>query len=123
MRYYGKELLLDLHGCDVATFTRKSLRGYFGELCDLMEVTPDKLYFWDDLGLSKKRQETDPKRKGTSAVQFILKSNITVHTLDLTGKVFVNVFSCGNFNVRKVSRLTQKWFKGKIVSSGCFARV
>ena len=37
MEAYGKELILDLHHCDPATFTRDSIGRYFAELCELNE--------------------------------------------------------------------------------------
>ncbi len=46
---YGKELILDLHDCDPATFTRSSLAEYIRELCKLIDMKrcSDDLHFWD----------------------------------------------------------------------------
>ncbi len=60
------------------------------ECCDL--------YFWDDLGVPNEDQQTDPKTKGTSAVQFILTSTIVIHTLDLMKSAYINIFSCKKFD-------------------------
>jgi len=35
---YGKELILDLSGCNVDTFTRKSIGGYFSRLCEVIDM-------------------------------------------------------------------------------------
>lgn len=111
---YGKELILDLHDCDSATFTRDSITSYFTQLCDLISMEACDLHFWDDIGVPEEDQQTDPHAKGTSAVQFILTSNITIHTLDLLGAVYVNVFSCKEFDSSVAAAFTVKWFGGRI---------
>jgi len=117
MKPYGKELILDLHNCDPTTFNRKSIRQYFVQLCEQIEMEPCKLSWWDDHGVSPDEQQTEAHLKGTTAVQFILTSNIVIHTLDLLGSVYINVFSCKDFNSDIAKDFSAKWFKGKIVSS------
>jgi S-adenosylmethionine/arginine decarboxylase-like enzyme len=113
---YGKELILDLHGCDTKTFNRNCLSKYFNKLCKLIGVEACALHFWDDVGVPEDEKQTDPRLTGTSAVQFILTSNITVHTLDLLGQVYVNIFSCDDFDDDVAKDFTVKWFGGKIVN-------
>ncbi len=107
---YGCELILDLHGCDVSTFTRKSLRKYFAALCKAIDMEPCDLHFWDDVGVAPEEQQTSPHTKGTSAVQFILTSTIVVHTLDLLEAVYINIFSCKPFDKDVAEKLTRDWF-------------
>lgn len=123
MRCYGKELILDLHDCDPRTFTRKSIAEYFGQLCRLIDMEPCKLVWWDDLRTPKNEQETEPHLKGTSAIQFIKTSNITIHTLDILQKVFLNIFSCKSFNARKASAFSARWFMGKIQNKQIIERM
>jgi len=78
-------------------------------------MEPCDLHFWDDVGVPEEERQTDPKTKGTSAVQFILTSNITVHTLDALGAVYVNLFSCKEFCEGPAAAFTEKWFGGRIV--------
>ena len=68
------------------------------------------LHFWDDVGVSEDEQQTDPKTKGTSAVQFILTSTIVIHTLDLMNTVYVNIFSCKQFDPDVAAKFTAEWF-------------
>ncbi len=107
---YGRELILDLHGCDVRRFTRKALEGYFTELCDLIDMERCDLHFWDDVGVPDEEKQTNPKTKGTSAVQFILTSTIVIHTLDLMKAAYVNIFSCKEFDTEEAAAFTVKWF-------------
>jgi len=55
--------------------------------------------------------------KGTSAIQFIKTSTITIHTLDLLQNAYVNIFSCKEFDVDAAQKFTKEWFKGEIVHS------
>ena len=103
MKNYGKELILDLHNCDPSTFTRKSIRKFFKELCKLIDMEREKVVWWDDLYVAKAEKETEPHLVGTSAVQFIRTSNITIHTLDIMKRVYLNIFSCKDFNAEKAA--------------------
>lgn len=114
---YGKELILDLHNCDNRTFTRDSIAEYFKELCRVIDMQACEMHFWDDLDVPEDKKQTLPHTVGTSAIQFILTSNITIHTLDLLGAVYVNIFSCKDFNDHIAKMFTQNWFKGEIVNS------
>ena len=116
MKNYGKEVILDLHNCNPKTFNRKSLKNFFIELCDLIDMERAKLCWWDDHGVSKEEQQTEPHLKGTTAVQFITTSNIVIHTLDLLEAVYLNVFSCKDFDCNVVRDFSEKWFGGKVVS-------
>lgn len=110
---YGHELILDLHGCDVSTFNRESIGAFFTLLCDKIEMTACELYFWDDVGVPPEEQQRSPHTKGTSAVQFILTSSIVIHTLDLLEAVYLNIFSCKEFDPDKAARFAVEWFRAK----------
>lgn len=110
---YGCEIILDLHGCDPKTFTRKSLDSFFTEICKLIEMERCEVHFWDDVGVPPEEQQTLPHTKGTSAVCFILTSTIVVHTLDLLRAVYVNIFSCKKFDPKAAAEFTKKWFGAK----------
>lgn len=119
---YGLELILDLHGCDSSRFTRSSLKDFFREICELIDMEPCELHFWDDVGVPLEEQQTDPKTKGTSAVQFILTSTIVVHTLDLMQTVYVNIFSCKAFDTDEAARFTANWFSASDWTSNVVVR-
>lgn len=121
-KYYGKELILDLHDCNPATFKRSMLRRFFRELSDLIDMKRSKLTWWDDYGVPVAKRETEPHLKGISAVQFIMTSSITVHALDLLSQVYLNIFSCKDFDRRKAAEFCQKFFEGRIVSSTLIPR-
>ena len=120
---YGIELILDLHDCDSSTFNRRTITKYFVELCFLIDMERCKLSWWDDHRVHSDEQQTEPHLKGTTAVQFILTSNIVIHTLDLLGAVYVNIFSCKDFDPEVAADFTANWFKGKIVNSQVIDRI
>ena len=107
---YGEELILDLHNCDIAKFTRPDIERFCTALCELIDMEPCELHFWDDLGVPNEEQQTHPKTSGTSAVQFILTSTIVIHTLDLMKSAYVNIFSCKKFDTDEAVKFTAKWF-------------
>lgn len=121
-KVYGYELIIDLNGCDSVKFNRTSLRNYFSKICESIGMKRDKLYFWDDSGLPEKEKQTLPHTKGTSAVQFILTSSIVIHTLDLLQSVYVNIFSCKEFDSNVVKEITKDWFGARKCKSTFLVR-
>lgn len=113
MADYGRELILDLHGCDPTTFKRSVIRKFMVECCKVMEVKRCDLHFWDDY----------------SAIQFSLEGNVKVHTLASSSKdqvqmkAFLNIFSCKEFDPRKINVLAKETFKGKIVNRHIVRRI
>jgi len=120
---YGFELIMDLHRCDVATFNRKSLDAYFEKLCKAIDMQKCVRYFWDDVGVAPEEQQSEPHTKGTSAVQFILTSTIVVHTLDLLKAVYVNIFSCKEFDRNIAEKITKDWFGAEQCRSNFIERI
>ena len=119
---YGKELILDLHNCDAKKFNRPSLTKFFKDLCELIDMQRCELFWWDDVGVPKKERETEPHLKGTSAIQFIKTSNVTIHTLDILKNVYLNIFSCKDFDPKIAGEFSRKFFKGKIVHQAIIVR-
>lgn len=114
---YGKEVIIDLHECNIKKFNRKELRKYFKELCNLIDMERCDLYFWDYVGVPQEEIDAEPDHLvGTSAVQFIKTSNIVIHTLDRLGKVFLNIFSCKDYNSNVVIEFSKNFFGGKIIN-------
>ena len=118
MSKYGKELILDLHDCKSSfKFNRKDLDIFFKVLCNLIGMKKCKRTFWDYKGYPEEYEKAPIHLKGTSAVQFISTSNITIHTLDEMKRVYLNIFSCKPFDEEIAIAFCQEWFAGKIVNS------
>ena len=120
---YGFELVLDLHDCNPATFTREHLDYFFTDLCNLIDMEKCEVHFWDDVDVAVEERQTSPQTKGTSAVCFILTSTIVVHTLDLLSAVYVNIFSCKAFDPEVATEFTKEWFEAGSCKSTFIDRV
>jgi len=115
---YGKELILDLCDCNASLFNRRELKKFFTEMCHLLEMEKCKLTFWDyfwwpDFLIRYFGWDKDDRIYGTSAVQFIKTSNITLHTINNLKRVYLNIFSCKNFDEEIVADFTKNFFQGK----------
>jgi S-adenosylmethionine/arginine decarboxylase-like enzyme len=110
---YGYELIMDLHECDASTFNRESLDAYFEKVCNAIDMVRSDRFWWDDMDVPEEQKQTLPHTKGTSAVQFILTSSIVVHTLDILEAVYVNVFTCKEFDEKVAEKITKEWFGAK----------
>ncbi len=109
---YGKELTMDLYGCDVNLFNRRDLKKYLVELCGKIGMVREDLHFWDYLGVPKDEIPYDkPHLVGTSVVQFITTSNITIHTLDMIAECYINLFTCKDFDHYAAQSFTRDFFK------------
>ena len=123
MEKFGVELILDLHDCNRSSFTRESISRYFELLCELIDMKREALYFWDDIDVPEEERQTSPHTQGTSAVQFILTSSIVIHTLDQTGSVYINMFSCKDFDPEVAEKFTVDWFGADTCSATFIERI
>jgi len=114
---YGKELVIDIHYCSIKKFNRVGITMFFKLLCKKIDMEREDLHFWDDLNTPEAQKETSPHLVGTSAVQFIKTSNVTIHTLDILKRVYLNIFSCKDFDSEVVKKFCCEYFKGVIVKN------
>ena len=119
---FGTELVLDLQGCERDRFERVYITRFMKELCSLLEMQRGPLHFWDYEPDVEARRRAPENLAGISAVQFISTSNITLHTLDHGGRVYLNIFSCQEFSVRDAMGYCQEFFGGNIVSGQTLVR-
>ena len=115
MKNYGKALILDLHECDTNKFNRKDLREFCKHLCKLLNMKRIKLVFWDYKGYPEEYKLAPVHLKGTSAIQFISTSNITIHTLDVMKRVYLNIFTCKDFEPKVAEMFCRNFFNCKKV--------
>lgn len=107
---YGKELLLDCYGCDKSTFTRESLESFFNGLVELIDMEKGDLHFWNE-------------PTGLGGVQFILTSQISIHCADKLERVYVDIFSCKDFEEGKARKFVRVWFAATSIRTHVVYRV
>ncbi len=110
---YGKELILDLYHCDINKFNRESIAEWLKQLCELIDMQREDLHFWDYEGVPKDELPTEAHLLGISAVQFISTSDIVIHTLELVGECYINLFSCKDYDSLAAIEFTKNWFGSK----------
>ena len=110
---YGKELILDIHKCRLDDCNREFLELFFKSLCLHIQMKREDLHFWDYEGDDDAYNKAPEHLQGISAVQFISTSNITIHTIDPLGCVYLNIFSCKDFSAEKVKAVVLSFFKAQ----------
>ena len=114
---YGKELILDLYDCDEKIISsRKELSRYIKELCDLIKMRRYKKAIIEKFGFRKEFT------KGFSFIQLIETSSIVGHVSELWKRVYINIFSCGDFDEKKAAGFTKNFFKAKKVKKRVLIR-
>ncbi len=112
----GLELLLDLKECDLSDCSRKRLTDYFTRLCDLIGMRRHgEPLFWED-------HSGVPHLHGLSAIQFIETSNVVCHALTLLRAVYLNIFSCREFDTEAAEKFSIDFWKAESVHSTIVVR-
>jgi len=105
--WWGRSCSVDLHGLDDSLIHPEYIRKYVRKLCTLLNM---KRHGPTEIGRFGKG-----KLRGYSMMQFIETSSITAHFDDKGHRAFIDIFSCKQFNPRKVARFSQKFFKAQDV--------
>ncbi len=113
---YGKELIIDMHECNIEMFNRSRIRTYLINLCSKIDMNREDLHWWDYEDDMDGYLNAPSHLKGTTCIQFISTSNITIHALDDLKKVFINIFSCKEFDTDIVVEYTSDFFEGNVAN-------
>ena len=107
---YGKELALDLYGCDKNIISsKKELQKYTDKLCKLIEMKKYGKTIIPHFG------HKEAHIKGYSLVQLIETSSITGHFSELWNSAYINIFSCKEFDAKIATKFSKDFFKAKKV--------
>lgn len=109
MEHYGKELILDLKGCCSDRMDRSGILTFFDDLINILKMEKQDVYLWGPEGLTPE-QQSDPRLFGVSGIQFITTSNITIHTLPFRNEVYLNIFSCNEFDSDDARKFCEKYW-------------
>ena len=71
---YGEELIIDMKGCDISKFTRDSLKEYFEQICDLIEMERCDLHFWMMRECPKKINKLSLMLKASQPCSLLLRA-------------------------------------------------
>jgi S-adenosylmethionine/arginine decarboxylase-like enzyme len=109
---FGWELIMDLYECNRDTISNeKEIRRFARELCDIIDMKPygdpQTPYFG----------ENQENTKGYSLLQFIETSSIVGHFSESTGAVYINIFSCKEYDVELAEKFTNEFFGAERIHS------
>ena len=114
---FGWELILDLYDCDLETISSgEDIRRFARELCNVIGMKaygePQTPYFG----------ENQEHTKGYSLLQFIETSAIVGHFSEFTGAVYINIFSCKQYDIEQAETFTKEFFGAQRVHSRVIIR-
>ena len=102
---WGQHLIVDMGGCDrSAVGDEMAIRRFCRELVERIEMTP----YGDPI--VEHFAKHDPRVSGYTLVQLIETSSITAHFVDMTGDVYLDVFSCKAFSIADVLAVCRSHF-------------
>ena len=113
--HYGQEVIIDLHDVDPEIFQTHILKKFAEDLCDEIGMQRGPIYSWGQ-DKFEGTYKTHPKKDGISVVQFLYESSITIHALDELQKIFINVFSCKDFDPEQAKAFALKTLGGNLVT-------
>ena len=109
-KFFGKELIIDLYDCDPKIIrSAKKIKEYAAGICREMKVRPYGKTIVKRFALHLDHAA------GYSLVQLIESSLVSAHFSELWNRVYINLFSCKDFNHKKAIEFSKKFFKGKIL--------
>jgi S-adenosylmethionine/arginine decarboxylase-like enzyme len=74
----------------------------------------EQAHFWEFPGGEENSEAPLAHMKGVSALQFIKTSSIVVHTVDELKKIYINIFSCKDFDADLTVNFTASFFDGTV---------
>jgi len=105
-KHWGKIAIINLINCDKKLLKSKThIQLFPHKLCRLIKMKP--------YGETLLKKFGKGKLEGYSLMQFIETSSITAHFDEFGNKAFIDVFSCKNFDEKKVLKFSKKYFKAK----------
>jgi S-adenosylmethionine/arginine decarboxylase-like enzyme len=107
--YWGYHLMCDVARCDIdKARDPEYIKKFISDLVDKIDMIPHgepiMVHF-----------AKDTPKAGWTAFQLIETSNITAHFLDNNGDLYLDIFSCKNFNEHIVLQMLTDYFDPKEV--------
>lgn len=114
---WGLSLHINLRGCDYDLITsEKHIKDFIIALCQHLGM---KRY--GEVLLERFGSKED-KLEGYSAFQFIETSNVAAHFDEVSGRAFIDIFSCKSFNPARAAEFCFTWFNANGIDINTFNR-
>lgn len=104
-KYWGYHLMLDCGNCDITKMTDKdNIRSFVKELVESIDMIAVGDVWIEQTAIGI------PEKEGFSMYQLIVTSNISAHFVDVPKQIYLDVFSCKEFNKKIVVDTVIKFF-------------
>jgi len=115
---FGKELILDLYDCDLNTISSdKKIKQFSKELCEIIKMKAYGEPIVEYFGLESE------KTKGYSLVQLIETSSIVAHFSEFKRSIYMNIFSCAEYDTNIALEFAMEFFEASRVVSHILERI
>jgi S-adenosylmethionine/arginine decarboxylase-like enzyme len=112
-KYYGQHMLVDTRRCNERITSIPDVTRFIKELVGLIDMVgwqePMVTRFPEDKAIGS--------LKGVSAIQLIYTSSITLHGHDNTRDMYLDIFSCKEYDTDKVESFVKEFFSPVVYKS------
>jgi S-adenosylmethionine decarboxylase len=102
-QYWGYHLMLDCSGCERIT-DANNIRAFVKELVTAIDMIAVGEPWIERTAIGM------PDKEGFSMYQLIVTSNISAHFIDEAKHIYLDVFSCKEFDTKTATAVVQKYF-------------
>jgi S-adenosylmethionine decarboxylase len=115
--YWGYHLLLDCGGCDLSAITNKeNIKNFVIELAAAINMTTVGEPWIERTAIGI------PDKEGYSLYQLIVTSNISAHFVDMSRQIYLDVFSCREYDQSIVIDTVNKYFSPSKIKKHTISR-
>ena len=105
-KYWGKLGIIDLRGCNIDVLEDKNkLLEFSSKICFEIKMIPHGKPLINRFG--------EGELGGFSLMQFIKTSSIVVHADEHQGRVFIDIFSCKEFDIERATNFAKVYFMAR----------
>lgn len=103
---WGKSVSINLFGCKKSILRDpEAIKVFIKRVIKIIHMVPHGPTHIERFGIGE--------LAGYSAMQFIETSSITVHCDEVCNRVFIDIFSCKDFNADKAKKFSSKYYHAK----------
>lgn len=117
-RYYGQHMLVDTRRCNHKITSIPDVTSFIKELVVLIDMVG-----WKEPMITRFPEDKSiGSLQGVSAIQMIYTSSITLHGHDNTRDMYLDIFSCKQYDTDKVESFVKEFFEPVVYKSQTFLR-
>ena len=114
--WFGKITCIDLYDVNSEIITNPlRIKQFIKDLCKSLKMQRHGETLVDRFGSGR--------LEGYSALQFIETSSITAHFDEVGNRAFIDVFSCKEYDSKKISEFCRKYLNANLVKSRVMDRI